>query len=296
VTTSRPRVSALIVSHNVRSHLLDTLRELFAQAGEPIEAVVVDNASRDGSAEAVQKDFPQVALISMDENVGFGRANNAGLDRCRGEFILLLNPDVLVQPGCVRGLADFMSEHPDAGAAGPRIERPDGGLDLAARRSFPSPSTAFYRFSGLSRLFPRSPRFNRYNLGNRPADELQEIDSGSAACLMVRRSAIDKVGFFDPDYFMYGEDLDLCFRLKAAGWKIFYVPSARALHLKGSSTRQATGRMLFEFHRAMWIFYRKRDPARSDPVISAVVWAGIWSRWAALSLRARLTGDRKISR
>jgi hypothetical protein len=280
----------------VKPHLLDTLRELFAHAGEPVEVVVVDNASGDGSADAVEKDFPGVELIRLGQNVGFGRANNAGLDRCGGEFILVLNPDVLVQEGCVGGLADFMSEQPEVGAAGPRIERPDGGLDLAARRSFPSPTSAFYRFIGLSRLFPRSHRFNRYNLGSRSADELQEIDSGTAACLMVRRTAIVQVGFFDPEFFMYGEDLDLCFRLKAADWKVFYVPAARALHLKGSSTRQATGRMLFEFHRSMWIFYKKHDPARANPIASAIVWAGIWSRWAALRLKARLTGDRRISR
>jgi GT2 family glycosyltransferase len=289
-------VSVLIVSHNVKSQLLDTVRELFAHAGEPVEAVVVDNSSRDGSADAVEQGFPDVDLVRLDQNVGFGRANNAGLDHCHGEFILLLNPDVQVRAGCVRTLADFLTDDPEAGAAGPRIERPDGGLDLAARRSFPSPTSAFYRFTGLSRLLPRSRLFNRYNLGDRSPGELQEIDSGTAACLMVRRSAIDQVGFFDPDFFMYGEDLDLCFRLKGAGWKIFYVPTARALHLKGSSTRQATGKMLFEFHRSMWIFYRKHDPARTNPVASGIVWAGIWSRWAALRLKAQITGDRRISR
>ena len=289
-------VSALVVSYNVRPQLLDTLHTLYATSSPEIEVVVVDNASSDGSAAAVAEQFPQTTVISLEENVGFGRANNAGLDHSTGEFVLLLNPDVLVMDGCVRELAGFMRDHPDVGAAGPRIERPDGRLDLAARRAFPSPSTAFYRFSGLGRLFPRSPRFNRYNLGNLPPDQLQEIDSGTAACLMVRRAAIDQVGFFDPDYFMFGEDLDLCYRLKAAGWKVFYVPTARAVHLKGSSTRQATGRMLFEFHRAMWIFYKKHDPARANPLASAIVWVGIWSRWAALRLKAQITGDRRISR
>ena len=293
---SAPLVSALIVSYNVRAHLLDTLRELFARTNENVEAVVVDNASDDASAEAVQKTYPDVKVVRLERNLGFGRANNAGLEHCTGEFILLLNPDVLVKDGCVTELAAFLKSHPDAGAAGPRIERPDGRLDLAARRSFPSPSNAFYRFSGLSRLFPKSPRFNRYNLGGLPPDQVQEIDSGTAACLMVRRAAIDQVGFFDPDYFMYGEDLDLCFRLKERSWKVFYVPSAVALHLKGESTKQSTDRMLLEFHRAMWIFHKKHNAARLNPAVNGLVWAGIWARWAGLRLKAGITRDRRISR
>jgi len=295
LTTSIPSTTALIVSYNVRSNLLETLRAYYSTCGASAAAIVVDNASTDGSAEAVQKAFAQAKVIRLEENLGFGRGNNAGLAAAKTEFVLLLNPDVILGEGCVARLAEFLIAHPEAGAAGPRLERPDGRLDLAARRAFPTPLAALYRFTGLSRLFPNSWRFNRYNLGNLSLETVHEIDAGTAACLLVRRSALDQVGFFDPDYFMYGEDLDLCYRLKAGGWKIYFVPDATAVHLKGTSTRQASRRMLYEFHRAMWIFHTKHY-ARSLPgVVNGVIWLGIWSRWAALSLRARLTSNSIVS-
>ena len=292
---SKPLVSALIVSYNVKDLLLDTLRAFYASSDVPVEAVVVDNASRDGSADAVEAEFPQAKVIRQSKNIGFGKANNLGLQRCEGRFVLLLNPDVTVLENCVGRLADFLLVRPDAGAVGPRLRRPDGRIDLAARRGFPTPATAFYRLSGLSRLFPHSSRFSRYNMGHISDQEVHEIDSGTAACLMVRRAAVDKVGFFDPDYFMYGEDLDLCYRLKMGGWKVFYLPSAEAVHFKGASTMQSTRRMLYEFHSAMWVFHHKHYAEDLPAFANGLVWASIWGRWAALSAKARLTHDPKVS-
>jgi GT2 family glycosyltransferase len=292
---TRSLVSALIVSYNVRSHLLETLRAYYSTCGQGADAIVVDNASTDGSAGAIQKAYPQARVISLQENVGFGRANNAGLESVASEFVLLLNPDVVLKEKCVTRLTEFLVAHPDAGAAGPRLERPDGSLDLAARRAFPSPRAAFFRLTGLSRLFPNSPRFNRYNLGNVSAESVHEIDAGTAACLLVRRSAVDKVGLFDPEYFMYGEDLDLCYRLRKGGWKIYFVPTATAVHIKGTSTRQATRRMLYEFHHAMWIFHRKHYSGSLPGIVNGFIWLGIWSRWAALSIRARITRHSVVS-
>ena len=288
-------MAALIVSYNVRAFILETLRAYYQTSGQAAAAVVVDNASTDGSADAIEKGYPQARLIRLPENVGFGRANNAGLDATDSEFVLLLNPDVILDEGCVDRLTEFLVAHPDAGAAGPRLERPDGSLDLAARRSFPSPQSALFRLTGLSRLFPHSARLNRYNLGNVSAETSHEIDAGTAACLLVRRSAIAKVGFFDPDFFMYGEDLDLCFRLKQGGWKIYFVPTATAVHIKGTSTRQATSKMLYEFHSAMWIFHQKHYAASTPVVLNWLIWLGIWTRWAALSLRARITKNSIVS-
>jgi GT2 family glycosyltransferase len=236
----RPMVSALIVSYNVRALLLDSLRAFSAGTDLPSEVIVVDNASGDGSAEAVLEEFPQVRLLRQQRNIGYGAANNLALEASQGRFVLLLNPDVVLDPGCVGRLADFLLVRPDAGAVGPRLLRENGSLDLAARRGFPTPSSSFYRLLGLSRLFPRSARFNRYNMGHLPEAEVQEIDSGTGACLMVRRAALDQVGYFDPDFFMYGEDLDLCFRLKQGGWKVFYLPGAQAIHVKGAGPRAAS--------------------------------------------------------
>jgi GT2 family glycosyltransferase len=288
-------VSTLIVTYNVRDYLLDTLRAYYETCGPEAEVIVVDNASTDGSAEAVTERFPRARLVRLEQNVGFGRANNRGLELSHSDFVLVMNPDVVVRPGCVNALRRFLIEHPDVGAVGPRLQRPDGRLDLAARRAFPTPAAAFFRFTGLSRLFPRSARFNRYNLGARPVESTQEIDAGTAACLMVRRAAIDKVGFFDPDFFMFGEDLDLCYRLKQSGWKIFYVPAAVAIHVKGTSTRQATRRMLYEFHRAMWIFHKKHYARTTPAPLNGLIWAGIWARWVLLSLVAGITRRSTVS-
>jgi GT2 family glycosyltransferase len=296
VMSDEPLVSAIIVSYNVRTLLLDAVRSLFEHTGAPVEAIVVDNGSQDGSADAVSEEFSQAKVIRLAENVGFSKANNIGFHHAAGKFILLLNPDVLLDAECVGRMADLLLIHPEVGAVGPRLRRPDGGLDLAARRSFPTPRVALYRLSGLSRLFPHSKRFNQYNLGAERDDVPHEIDAGTAACLLVRRAAIDQVGFFDPDFFMYGEDLDLCFRIKQGGWKIHYLPSAGALHLKGQSTRQVTGPMLFAFHSAMWTFHHKHYASDLPAFANGLVWASIWGRWATLNLRSALANDPRVSR
>jgi GT2 family glycosyltransferase len=290
-----PLVSAIVVSYNVKDLLLDCLGALFEGTDVPLEVIVIDNNSRDGSAAAVESEFPQVKVHRMRKNVGFGKANNVGLEMASGRFILVLNPDVMVRPGCIGELADFLLVRPDVGAVGPRLVRPDGRADPAGRRAFPTPSIAFYRLSGLSRLFPRSPRFGRYNMGHLSANRVHEVDAGTAACLMVRRAAITKVGFFDPAYFMYGEDLDLCYRLKQGGWKIFYVPSAQALHIKGASSRQETARMLYEFHSAMWTFHHKHYADELPAFGNGLVWAAIWLRWAMLSGWSAVTRDPNVS-
>src|SRR5438094_531381 len=211
----KPIVSALIVSFNVKPLLLKCLEAFYGHADVPVEAVVVDNASTDGSAAAVASEFPKAVVLAQQRNLGFGRANNVGLERCQGRFVLLLNPDVTVNPQALGRMADFLSTRPDAAVVGPRLLFPDGRLDPEARRSFPVPSTLFYRTVGLSRLFPRSRVFGRHNMGHLSETEVHEIDAGSAACMMVRMAALDRVGFFDPRYFMFGEDLDLCNKRKS---------------------------------------------------------------------------------
>jgi len=292
----KPIVSALIVSHDVKDLLLQSMKALFATPDLPIEAVVVDNDSSDGSAAAVTAEFPQATVLIQEKNIGFGRAANVGLERCTGRFVLLLNPDVTVDPQCVGRLADFMLTRPDAGAVGPRLHLPDGSLDPMARRAFPVPSTLFYRTVGLSRLFPKSPRFGRHNMGYVDESDVHEIDAGTADCLMLRRAALDRVGFFDPRYYMYGEDIDLCYRLKLGGWKVFYLPSATAAHHAREAPDQSAKRqMLYEQHRAMWTYHFKHHAEDQSAFANGLVWAQIWGRWLARSVRQTMTRGRPAS-
>lgn len=282
---AKPIVSALVVSNNAKDQLLDCLHAFFASADVPVEAVVVDNDSSDGSAAAVTDEFPQATVLAQAKNRGYGRAANEGLERCTGRFVLLLSPDVVVDPQCVGRLADFLLTRPDAGAVGPRLTFPDGSLDPDSRRSFPSPGTLFYQTVGLSKLFPRSPRFGRHNMGHIPESELHEIDAGTAACLMVRKSALDRVGFFDPRYFMFGEDLDLCYRLKMGGWKVFYLPSASAEHNARPPAPGREGQVAYERYRAMWQYHFKHHSEDVSAFGNGLVWAQIWGRYAAARVR-----------
>src|SRR3989440_11881678 len=253
--SGKPVVSALVVSRNSKDDLLRCLKTFFASADVPVEAIVVDNDSSDGSAAAVTDDFPQATVLVQSKNLGYGRAANIGLERCQGRFILLLSPEVVLDPQSVGRLADFLLTRPDAGAVGPRMTLPDGRLDPDARRAFPIPSTLFYQTVGLSKLFPKSPRFGRFNMGHLPESDVHEMDAGTAACLMLRRPALDRVGFFDPRYFMFGEDLDLCYRLKLGGCKIFYVPSASATHRAQPTPPGRRRQVSYERYRAMWTYH-----------------------------------------
>jgi GT2 family glycosyltransferase len=290
---TKPVVSALIVSYNVKDLLLQCLRSLYSTADVPIEVVVVDNASTDGSPAAVTEEFPQATVLVQPTNLGYGRAANVGLERCKGRFVLLLNPNVTVDPQSVGRMADFLLTRPDAGVVGPRLLLPDGTLDPDARRSFPVPSSLFYRTVGLSRLFPKSPRFGRHNMGHVPEAEVHEMDSGTAACMMLRMAALDRVGFFDPRYFMFGEDIDLCYRLKLGGWKIFYLPTASAVHNKGSATNRSAEQMRYERHRAMWTYHFKHHAEDSSAFENGLVWAQIWGRWAAEAVRDSVSKSRR---
>jgi GT2 family glycosyltransferase len=283
--TSKPLVSALVVSRNAKDQLLQCLQAFFTSADVPVEAVVVDNDSSDGSPAAVTDEFPQATVLVQSKNLGYGRAANVGLERCQGRFVLLLSPDVTVDPQCVGRLADFLLTRPDAGAVGPRLTLPSGKLDPEARRAFPIPSTLFYQTVGLSKLFPKSPRFGRHNMGHLSADDAHEMDSGTAACLMLRMSALDRVGFFDPRYFMAGEDIDLCYRLKLGGWKVFFLPSAKALHRVRATSRDRRRQMTYERYRAMWTYHFKHHSEDVSAFGNGLVWAQIWGRYAVERVR-----------
>ncbi len=255
------RLSVVIVNYNVRAFLENALAALSrALEGIDGEIIVVDNASDDGSVEMVRQKFPGVALIPSTVNRGFAAGNNLALPRCKGDYILLINPDTVVQEDTLRMLITYMDEHPSVGLATCRILNPDGSLEPACRRSFPTPWVAFSKIVGLSALFPRSKWFGRYNLTYRSPDAECEVDAVSGSFMFVRKNVVDQVGGLDEQFFMYGEDLDWCYRIKQAGWRVMYTPATQIVHYRGQSTKRSDIDEVKVFYDAMRVFVRKHFP------------------------------------
>lgn len=256
-------LAVVIVNYNVETLLRRCLQSVLASVGNfTMRVCVVDNASTDGSAAMVRDEFPDVDLIANSDNPGYSTANNQGLrwlgvDELHSpRYCLLLNPDTEVMPNTFADAIDYMDANSEIGVLGPKLLLPSGELDLACRRSFPTPKISFYRLLGLSRLFPRSEIFGRYNLTYLPEDEIAEVDSVVGAFMLVRTAAIRRVGLLDEQFWMYGEDLDWAKRIKDAGWKVVYNPNLLTLHVKRASSRQSRKAQV-EFYRAMLIFYYK---------------------------------------
>ena len=258
----------VIVNWNTRDLLKRCLETVFASQGDlSYRVVVVDNASDDDSAAMVKGEFPQVELIANPDNVGYPRANNIGLrhlgfrgardvDPSAARYALLLNPDTEVPPDALYQMIQFMDSRPDIGVAGPKLILTDGSLDKACRRGFPTPMVSFYHYSGLAKLFPRHQRFGRYNMTFADEDQELEVDSVVGAYMQVRKAAIERAGLLDEAFFMYGEDLDWAFRVKQAGYKVWYHPAVTVHHVKRAASGKSP-KAQFEFWRAMLIFYRK---------------------------------------
>ncbi|MGA7160717.1 MAG: glycosyltransferase [Bacteroidota bacterium] len=251
-------VSVIIVNYNVRDFLSNALVSVFkALEGIEGEVFVVDNASDDGSCDLIRHSFPQVRLIANGVNVGFAKANNQALALSAGKYLMLLNPDTIVQEDTFRTLIAFFEANDDVGMAGCKILNPDGTLQLPCRRSFPTPWVAFTKVSGLSSLFGSTKLFGKYNLTYLNPDESYEVDAISGSCMMVRHEVLDKIGGLDESFFMYGEDLDWCYRVQRGGWKVFYVADTKIIHYKGESTRRSDIDELKIFYKAMRLFVRK---------------------------------------
>jgi GT2 family glycosyltransferase len=256
-------VSIIIVHYNVKYFLEQALHSLKRASGNlQVETFVIDNNSPDDSVEWIRDRFPDVHIIANQENVGFAKANNQGMAVARGRYFLILNPDVILQENTLDVLVDFMNQHPDVGAVGPKIISPQGTIDHNSRRSFPTPWVAFCKLSGLSNLFPNSPFFSKYALSYIDPDLMMDVDVLSGACMMVRREAYQKVGGFDEDYFMFGEDIDWCYGIKQTGWRICYNPSTRIIHYKGESTKRSNIKRDKHFYGAMHLFVRKNIQMR----------------------------------
>jgi N-acetylglucosaminyl-diphospho-decaprenol L-rhamnosyltransferase len=295
-------LAIVVLNFNTRDYLRRCLTSIYASRGDfAFDVCMVDNASSDGSADMVRAEFPRVRVIQSQVNGGFPYGNNLGL-RAYGfdqetaqaaesqpRYALLLNPDTILPPDALALMLDFMDNHPQAGAAGPKLVLEDGSLDLACRRSFPTPRVSFYRMVGLSKLFPHHPIWSRYNLTYLDPDQVTEIDSVEGAFMLVRREAIRQVGLLDEEFFMYGEDLDWAYRITQAGWKVYYNPAVTVLHVKRAASRHSR-RAQREFYRAMSIFYHKHY-ARSTPFwLHCLVVAGINLQASRLRLQQALAG------
>ena len=288
-------LSVVILNYNTREQLRVCLDSLLREgstsvSGGPIdtEVFVVDNASTDASSDMVSRQFPWVRLIRSPRNGGFAYGNNQALRRCQGELVLLLNPDTLLPPGALALLRQRMQEHPEAGIVGPKLLHPNGSMHLACRRSFPTPDVALYRLAGLSRLFPKSPRFGRYNLTFVDPSVPLEVDAVCGACLLIRRAVMQRIGLLDERFFMYGEDIDWCWRARQAGWAVRYEPSVIVQHQHGAASSKRPLRTTFHFFRAMDLFYRKHLIHRYHPVITGAVRTGIYSAFALAVCRTLL--------
>jgi len=283
-------LAIIIVNYNTRELLGDCLNSILAShASFTYQVCVVDNNSPDDSARMVREAFPQVHLIESQVNGGYAYANNVGLramgfDASRSSnadyprYALLLNPDTILPPSALQEMLAFMDAHPEAGAAGPRLVLPNGQLDRACRRSFPTPEVALYRLTGLSLLFPRSRRFGRYNLGYLDPAETTEVDSVVGAFMMVRGQVVRQVGLLDENFFMYGEDLDWAYRIKQAGWKIYYNADVTVLHYKEAASKgdhTIRSKTRYEFYRAMYLFYHKHYAATTPFWLHGLVLLGL---------------------
>jgi O-antigen biosynthesis protein len=248
-------LSVIIVSYNVRDYLRQALLSVI-EAAEKInhEIIVVDNHSSDGSSEMVRREFPSVMLIARQTNEGFSAACNRGIRASSGEYLLVLNPDTHVQPDALVRALSFMREHHDAGAAGARMSDGDGRFLPESKRGFPSPLASLFKFTGMGRLFPRSALFNAYYIGEKPDDKICRADILTGAFMMIRREALDRSGLFDTAFFMYGEDIDLSWRIRKAGYYNYYLPDVRIIHYKGRSAMTERESSLRHFYGAMKLF------------------------------------------
>ena len=258
------KLSVIIVNYNVKYYLDQCIRSVlraFEEMNTPAEIIVVDNHSADGSVDYLeqrypQKLFPMVRFVRSAHNLGFARANNIAIRQSRGEYVLLLNPDTIVGEDALKASVDFMDAHEDAGAVGVRMLGAQGRRAMESRRGLPTPMVSFFKMLGFCNRWPHHRLFGKYYMGYLPWDEPCQIEVVSGAYCMLRRKALDEVGLLDEDFFMYGEDIDLSYRVLKGGYHNYYLP-VDILHYKGESTQKSSFRYVHVFYEAMLIFFRK---------------------------------------
>lgn len=281
------KLSVVIVNYNVK-HFIEQCLFSVLKASENIacEVFVVDNNSVDGSVTLIQEKFPQVNLIVNKVNTGFSVANNQALKIAKGEYVLLLNPDTVVQEDTFSKILAFMDAHPEAGGLGVKMLDGQGNFAPESKRGLPTPEVAFYKMFGFARFFPKSKRFGKYHLSYMSEDEFSEIDVMSGAFMLIRKTVLDKIGFLDETFFMYGEDIDLSYRIKLAGYKNYYFPDTQIIHYKGESTKRSSLNYVVIFYKAMAIFSNKHFSGSNAFWFNALIHLAIFLK-ASLALLSR---------
>lgn len=281
-------ISIIIVNYNVK-HFLEQCLHSVEKALKNVqgEVFVVDNNSVDGSAQLIREKFSKVNFIQNTENVGFSKANNQAIQQAKGKYVLLLNPDTVVEEDTFEKVLSFMEAHPEAGGLGVKMIDGKGVFLPESKRGLPTPWVAFYKMFGLSRLFPKSRKFGKYHLSYLDKDQIHEIDVLAGAFMLLRKSAIDKVGMLDEAFFMYGEDIDLSYRIQQGGYKNYYFPETTIIHYKGESTKKGSLNYVKVFYNAMVIFARKHFPGSKAGVFALLIHLAIYFR-ALLSASKRI--------
>jgi len=277
-------LSVVIINYNVVFFLEQCLNSVFAASKNlNVQIFVVDNNSVDGSINMLKENFSSVVLIENKENVGFSKANNQAIKRANSPYVLLLNPDTVIEEDTFDKCIDFMNSNTDCGGLGLRMLDGKGNFLPESKRGFPSPSVAFYKIFGLSYLFPKSQKFGRYHLGFLSEFEVNEVDVLSGAFMLLRTVTLEKIGLLDEQFFMYGEDIDLSYRIKLGGYKNYYFPETKIIHYKGESTKKSSVNYVFVFYKAMILFAKKHFSNKNANLFSLAINLAIYIR-ASLSL------------
>lgn len=281
------KLSVIIVNYNVQYFLENCLNSVYKAAkGLAIEVIVVDNNSVDGSLEMLADKFPQTQVIANKDNKGFSVANNQAIAISKGELVLLLNPDTVVEENTFKTCIDFFNRTKDAGGLGLKMLDGKGNFLPESKRGLPTPAVAFYKIFGLSSLFPQSKKFGQYHLGHLSKEENHEIEILSGAFMMIRKSVLDEIGLLDESFFMYGEDIDLSYRITQAGYKNYYIADTQIIHYKGESTKKSSINYVFVFYRAMAIFAKKHFSNKNARLFSTLINLAIYIR-AAMAVLTR---------
>lgn len=289
-------LSIIIVSYNVRELLQDCLVSIFNtidEAAVRYEIILVDNNSKDQTGEIVAARFPRVKLIANAHNIGFAAANNQAIRRAGGRYLLLLNPDTIVEPFAIEQVLNFFNNTPDAGIVGCKLLNSDGSVQPSCT-AFPTLLSVFSEYFFLYKVFPKSPVWGKPYMTHLDLNKIQEVESIKGAFLLVRKDIIDRIGLLDERFFIYSEEVDLCYRVKKAGWKIYYFPDARIIHLGGQSTKQQNLKMFIELHKTKCQLLDKHYSPTNARLMKTIMAAGIFLRslfWGMLAMKNKVKGN-----